>query len=196
MSVKLFSSTIALALALGLSYPTYAKKGGEKADAAGDVAGDKGDVAGKAGDATVNQGRQNQNVGRNQETGPQQGRQEARQANFGNVISALNNVSAQVENVNALNNVNVVDAVDVNNVLSGNNVQALNNALNRNDVDINVLRDAINNNDVHRSAPVPKPPQDRIRVPKTRAISAQHSLAITGKLMWVEERATTGGALA
>jgi hypothetical protein len=143
MTVKLISSTIALALALGLSYPAYAKKG-DKAEAAGEA----GEVTGKAGDATANQGRQNQNVGRNQEMGPQQGRQEARQANFGNVISALNNVSAQVQNVNALNNVNVVDAIDVNNVLSGNNVHALNNALNRNDVDINVLRDAINNNDV------------------------------------------------
>jgi hypothetical protein len=42
--------------------------------------------------------------------------------------------------------------VDANNVLSGNNVQALNNALNRNDVDINVLRDAINNNEVLNNA--------------------------------------------
>jgi hypothetical protein len=137
-----------LALALGLSYPTYAKKGGEKADAAGEVSGDVGKGSDKAGDAAANQGRQNQNVATDQETGPQQGRQEARQANFGNVVSALNNVSAQVQNVNALNDVKVVDAVDVEGVLSGNNVQALNNALNRNDVDINVLRDAINNNDV------------------------------------------------
>jgi hypothetical protein len=133
MIVKLVSSTIALALALGLSYPTYAKKGGEKADAAGAVSGDVS---------------KNQNVATDQETGPHQGRQEARQANFGNVVSALNNASAQVQNVNALNNVNVVDALDVDDVLTGNNVQALNNALNRNDVDINVLRDAINNNDI------------------------------------------------
>jgi hypothetical protein len=147
MTVKFVSSAIALALALGLSYPSYAKKGAEKADAAGEVSSDVSKGSDKAGRAAANQGRQNQNVALDQETSSQQGRQEARQANFGNVISALNNVSAQVQNVRALNDVNVV-AVDVEDVLSGNNVQALNNALNRNDVDINVLRDAINNNDV------------------------------------------------
>jgi hypothetical protein len=49
-------------LALGLSYPSYAKKGGEKADAAGEVSGDASKESDKAGDAAANQGRQNQNV--------------------------------------------------------------------------------------------------------------------------------------
>jgi hypothetical protein len=148
MTVKFVSSAIALALVLGVSYPSYAKKGADKADAAGEVSSDGGKGSDKTGRAGANQDRQNQHVAGDQETNSQQGRQEARQANFGNVISALNNVSAQVQNVNALNDVNVVDAMDVEDVLSGNNVQALNNALNRNDVDINALRDAISNNDV------------------------------------------------
>jgi hypothetical protein len=74
---------------------------------------------------TAGQEGQNQNVGRGQVAGDQQGRQGAGQANFGNLVSALNNVSAQVQNVRALEDVNVVDVVDVNNVASGNNVQAL-----------------------------------------------------------------------
>jgi hypothetical protein len=155
MSMKHVStSAIGMALALGLSYPIYAQteRTGDVTGAVGDVtdkAGDvTGEVTGKAGEATANQGKQNENVGRNQKTGTQVARQESRQANFGNLISALNNVSAQVENVQALNNVNVVDVVDVNNVATGNNVQALNNALNRNDVEISVLRNAINQNHI------------------------------------------------
>jgi len=66
-------------------------------------------------------------------------------ANFGNLVSALNNITAQVDHVNALNNIDInhVRVVNVNDVLNGNNVQALNNALNRNNV--NVLTDNLNN---------------------------------------------------
>lgn len=78
--------------------------------------------------------------------------QAAGQANFGNLISALNNVSAQVSNIQALNNVTVQDVrlVNVQDVLNGNNVQALNNALNANNVQIlqNFLNNSVNNNTV------------------------------------------------
>jgi len=60
----------------------------------------------------------------------------APQANFGNVISALNNVAVQVDRLNALSNIGELRVVNVRDVLNGNNVQALNNALNRNDVSI------------------------------------------------------------
>jgi hypothetical protein len=81
------------------------------------------------------------------------------QASFGQVISALNNINAQVNQLNALNNLTVQDIrlVNINDTLNGNNVQALNNALNRNNVQIvnlqNVLnnltvRDVLNNNQI------------------------------------------------
>ena len=81
------------------------------------------------------------------------------QANFGQLISALNNINAQITQLQALNNLTVQDIrlVNVNDTLNGNNVQALNNALNRNNVQIvnlqNVLnnltvRDVLNNNQV------------------------------------------------
>lgn len=67
------------------------------------------------------------------------------QVNQGNLISALNNINANINDVidvtDSLNNVDV-RVVDVDNVANNNNV--LNNALNRNDVDINVLRDFLN----------------------------------------------------
>ncbi len=67
------------------------------------------------------------------------------QVNTGNLISALNNISAEINNLEALNNLSINDVrvVDVDNVLNRNNV--LNNALNRNDVDVNVLRNFLNN---------------------------------------------------
>lgn len=76
------------------------------------------------------------------------------QFNTGNLVSALNNVSAEINNLEALNDLNVEDVrvVNVEDVLNGNNVRALNNALNRNDVDVNVLRNAINDNEVIKQA--------------------------------------------
>lgn len=69
------------------------------------------------------------------------------QATFGNLIAALNNVAVNINNLELLNGLTVTDVrvVNVEDVLNGNNVQALNNALNNNDVDINVLRDFLNN---------------------------------------------------
>lgn len=83
-------------------------------------------------------------------TVPAMAQQKADQANFGNVISALNNVSAQIDQINALNQVGEIRVVTVEDTLKGNNVEALNNALNKNDV--NVLRDSLNNNEVIKNA--------------------------------------------
>ena len=69
------------------------------------------------------------------------------QATFGNLIAALNNVAVNINNLELLNDLTVagVRVVTVEDVLNGNNVEALNNALNNNDVDVNVLRDFLNN---------------------------------------------------
>jgi hypothetical protein len=69
------------------------------------------------------------------------------QATFGNLIAALNNVAVNINNLEALNDLTVADVrvVNVEDLLNGNNVEALNNALNNNDVDVNVLRDFLNN---------------------------------------------------
>lgn len=74
-------------------------------------------------------------------------KQDNRQATFGNLIAALNNINLQIDRLNVLSNLDAdqIRVVNVENVLSGNNIQALNNALNNNDVD--VLRDFLNNND-------------------------------------------------
>jgi hypothetical protein len=74
-------------------------------------------------------------------------KQENRQATFGNLIAALNNINVQIDRVNVLSNLDAeeIRIVNVENVLSGNNIQALNNALNNNDVD--VLRDFLNDNE-------------------------------------------------
>lgn len=65
------------------------------------------------------------------------------QANFGNLIAALNNVNVEINNLEALNNLTIQDVrvVNVEDVLNGNNVNALNN----NDVDVAVLQDFLNN---------------------------------------------------
>ncbi len=81
-------------------------------------------------------------------TAPALGQSQANQiaqVNTGNLISALNNISAEINNLEALNDLSINDVrvVDVDDVLNRNNV--LNNALNRNDVDVNVLRDFLNN---------------------------------------------------
>jgi hypothetical protein len=70
-----------------------------------------------------------------------------RQATFGNLIAALNNINVQIDRLNILSNLTAdeIRIVNVENVLSGNNIQALNNALNNNDVD--VLRDFLNDNE-------------------------------------------------
>lgn len=81
-------------------------------------------------------------------TPPGQTNQGAAQANFGNLISALNNINAQIDQINALNNIDIsrVHIVDVDDVANGNNVQALNNALNG--VDLTVLQNFLNGNTV------------------------------------------------
>ena len=73
--------------------------------------------------------------------------QVARQATFGNLIAALNNISVQIEHLEALNDLDIEDVqvVNVEDVLNGNNIRALNRALNRNEVEINVLQDFLNN---------------------------------------------------
>jgi hypothetical protein len=80
--------------------------------------------------------------------------QVAGQATFGNLISALNNISAQIGRLNALNNLTVsnVRVVNVSDLLNGNNVNALNNALNNNNVQILNLRNVLNNNEVVKNA--------------------------------------------
>ena len=72
------------------------------------------------------------------------------QANFGNLISALNNIAVEINELNALNNLTVKDVrvVNVEDVLKGNNVEALNNALNRNKTEIAKLTNVLNNNTV------------------------------------------------
>ena len=74
-------------------------------------------------------------------------KQENRQATFGNLIAALNNINVQIDRLNVLSNLDAeeIRLVNVENVLSGNNIRALNNALNNNDVD--VLRDFLNDNE-------------------------------------------------
>ncbi len=79
------------------------------------------------------------------------------QINQGNLISALNNVNAEINNIRALNNltvsdvqvVNVEDAVNnnnvLNNVLRNADIDALQNFLNNNEV----LNDSLNQNDVN-----------------------------------------------
>ena len=80
--------------------------------------------------------------------GPAFAQQNVGQVNQGALISALNNIAVQIEDVQALNDLTIQDVrvVNVENVLNNNRV--LNNALNRNDVDINVLRDFLNDNDI------------------------------------------------
>jgi len=76
--------------------------------------------------------------------------QQVGQANFGNLISALNNIAVEIGELNALNNLTVGDVkvVNVEDVLKGNNVEAFNNALNRNKTEIAKLTNVLNNNTV------------------------------------------------
>ncbi|MBD2742646.1 hypothetical protein [Coleofasciculus sp. FACHB-1120] len=80
--------------------------------------------------------------------------QQTGQATVGNLIAALNNISVQVNNLQALNDLTVEDVrvVNVEGILNNNNVEALNNALNRNNVEILNLRNVLNNNEVIKNA--------------------------------------------
>ena len=74
--------------------------------------------------------------------------QNAAQAVFGNLIAALNNITAQII---ALNNIDIEDVeitvVDIGNIdLTVRQVDILNNVLNNNEVDIAILQDALNDN--------------------------------------------------
>jgi hypothetical protein len=67
------------------------------------------------------------------------------QVNQGTLISALNNTDANINDlVDVTRSLNDIDVrvVDVDNVANNNNV--LNNALNRNDLDVDVLQDFLN----------------------------------------------------
>ena len=83
-----------------------------------------------------------------------QTRQHATQSTRGGVISALNNIDANISRLNALNNLTVskVRVVNISNLFNKNNVSALNNALNRNHTQILNLRDVLNNNEVIKNA--------------------------------------------
>jgi len=75
------------------------------------------------------------------------------QANFGNLISALNNIAVQVQEVNVLNNVDEIRVVYLEDVLNNslNNLRALNNVLRNADIDVNVLsglQDVLSHNEV------------------------------------------------
>ena len=80
--------------------------------------------------------------------------QQTGQATVGNLIAALNNITVQVNNLQALNGLTVQDVrvVNVEDVLNNNNVNALNNALNNNNVEILNLRKVLNNNEVIKEA--------------------------------------------
>ena len=80
--------------------------------------------------------------------------QGARQVTRGGVISALNNIDANISRLSALNNLSVskVRVVNVSNLFNKNNVSALNNALNKNHTQILNLRNVLNNNEVIKNA--------------------------------------------
>jgi hypothetical protein len=82
------------------------------------------------------------------------------QINQGGLVSALNNVNAEINNIEALNDltvsdVRVVNVEDVlnnsnvlNNVLRNADIDALQNFLNSNDVRANIIRDVLNQSNV------------------------------------------------
>jgi hypothetical protein len=71
-----------------------------------------------------------------------------RQATFGNLIAALNNLNVQIRKLNVLSNLTAgeIRIVNVDNLLSGNKIRVLNRALNRNRVKVLSLRNVLNNN--------------------------------------------------
>ncbi|MBD2388565.1 hypothetical protein [Cylindrospermum sp. FACHB-282] len=72
------------------------------------------------------------------------------QAAFENLIAALNNVSAEINDLSLLNNLtsSQVKLVNVKDLLNDDNVEAFNNALNTNTVQIITLRNILNSNQV------------------------------------------------
>lgn len=75
-----------------------------------------------------------------------QAAQMANQATFGNLIAALNNIAVQIDRLELLRAADIeVRVVNVEDVLNGNNVEALNNALNRNNLEVTLLQDLIDN---------------------------------------------------
>ena len=81
---------------------------------------------------------------------PAEAKQKTNQISFGNLISALNNVSVILDNVDIIDDVTVGDitVVDARNLLQGARINALNNALNNNNVEILNLRDVLNDNEI------------------------------------------------
>ncbi|MDP8902000.1 MAG: hypothetical protein M3N33_12860 [Actinomycetota bacterium] len=75
------------------------------------------------------------------------------QINTGSLVSALNNVNIEIDQLNVLNGLTITDVQVVNVEDSVNNNRVLNNILNNNQTDIDVLRDflnnSLNNNDVN-----------------------------------------------
>jgi hypothetical protein len=63
------------------------------------------------------------------------------QINTGNLVSALNNVNVEIDQLNVLNDLTITDVQVVNVEDSVNNNRVLNNVLNNNQTDIAVLQD-------------------------------------------------------
>jgi hypothetical protein len=74
------------------------------------------------------------------------------QINTGNLVSALNNVNVEIDQLNVLNDLTINDVQVANVEDSVNNNRVLNNVLNKNQTDIAVLQDflndSVNNNNV------------------------------------------------
>ena len=67
------------------------------------------------------------------------------QINTGSLVSALNNVNVEIDQLNVLNDLTITDVQVVNVEDSVNNNRVLNNVLNNNQTDIAVLQDFLNN---------------------------------------------------
>jgi hypothetical protein len=67
------------------------------------------------------------------------------QINTGSLVSALNNVNIEIDQLNVLNDLTITDVQVVNVEDSVNNNRVLNNVLNNNQTDIAVLQDFLNN---------------------------------------------------
>ena len=67
------------------------------------------------------------------------------QINTGSLVSALNNVNIEIDQLNVLNDLTVADVRVVNVEDAVNNNRVLNNVLNNNQTDIAVLQDILNN---------------------------------------------------
>ena len=72
------------------------------------------------------------------------------QINTGNLVSALNNVNVEIDQLNVLNDLTITDVQVVNVEDSANNNRVLNNVLNNslNDNTVHILNDALKNIDV------------------------------------------------